>query len=65
MADYAVFEKMEDLDAFLASSEEAKISGTYDLAERFYSFYSFCDFTGGNSHKFTIERNKFYGKSKT
>ena len=54
-ADYGVFETMDDLNAFLASSRAAKENGTNDLAERFYSF---CDFTDGKSHIFTVEIDK-------
>ena len=60
-ADYAVFETMDDLDAFLISSKAAKENGTNDLAERFYSF---CDFAGCTSHKFTIEMRKEFTRPK-
>jgi hypothetical protein len=54
-ADYGVFETMDDLNNFLAASRTARENGTNDLAERFYSF---CDFSKGKSHKFSVEIDK-------
>jgi hypothetical protein len=53
-ADYAVFETMDDLNAFLKSAEEAQANGTNDLAEKFYSFL---DFDTCKSHIFSVEKS--------
>jgi hypothetical protein len=40
-ADSVTFETMDNLNAFLETSEAAQANGTNDLAEKFYSFLNF------------------------
>ena len=49
-ADYAIFETMDDLGAFLESSKVTQ----NDLAEKFYSFL---DFNTCKTHVFSVERS--------
>jgi len=50
-ADYSFWETMDDHNAFVLSSQEASGKGTNELAERFYSF---CNFIGARSHRFSV-----------
>ena len=49
-ADYSVWKTMDDLKAFLESSQKNK----NDLAE---AFYSFLNFNSCKSHVFSVEKN--------
>ena len=51
--DYAAFETMEDLNAFLEAAQAAQENGTNDIAAKFYSYINF---STCKSHMFTVEK---------
>ena len=50
-ADFSIWETMDDLNAFIASSNEKSSAGDNELAHRFYSY---CNFNTGRSHRFMV-----------
>ena len=52
-ADYSIWETMDDLNTFIASSRAATASGANELAKKTYSFMNL---NSGKSHRFSVER---------